>query len=553
MSSVTGTAALRQDNILDRLPQAGKARHKSVRPDKIHACCPGTRADLIEDMKSWLDDRDGPTVLWVEGEVGSGKTTLAYTLAEIASERSSLGGSFFFSRHCGDGLDDPFMLFPTLAYQLAGYSTPFRVRLASALLKDFDSRNIANEQLAVQAQRLLRAPLAQISHNYCDKVVLLVVDALDEIEDTNLAKEIFQHIVDIASEVPFLKILITGRPMLRLQSVTRSYLHSPHIKSVILHEVPSDVVKGDIRRYLTESLKSVTQDLHHATDWYTSTEIEQLVKHCGSSFLLVGTLARKIADNDLGDPRVQLDSLLDQSTSGHAAQSDDIHQVYLQVLERSLPAPFLPVLHEQYRNIMGLMMLTQSQLSLPAMEKLAGMAEGSSLTTLNRLQSVIILPVSDTAPPIFFHPSFGEFISDPNLCQSTQYVIDKQEQETRLALWCLTHLNTKLSKGKLGYTMPSPHLKKKKGYMAAFPTHLLHACKSWAHHLERAYPGAESLKEALATFTSLYLFAWLEAIIYLDHPFKATQGFILPQTLLRQAANWAVSGPAYSDIECLRV
>ena len=78
----------------------GNATH--IRAGHVPRCDPGTRLEVIAQIRQWLDGHDNDeraVVFWVNGPAGYGKSALAQTTAECyAAERRLLGSFFFFAR-----------------------------------------------------------------------------------------------------------------------------------------------------------------------------------------------------------------------------------------------------------------------------------------------------------------------------------------------------------------------------------------------------------------------------------------------------------------------
>ena len=55
---------------------------------KREACTDGTRVKILEDITKWANDRSSasPRVFWLTGQAGSGKNTIAYTIAKRFEE-----------------------------------------------------------------------------------------------------------------------------------------------------------------------------------------------------------------------------------------------------------------------------------------------------------------------------------------------------------------------------------------------------------------------------------------------------------------------------------
>lgn len=60
-------------------------------------CLKGTRSAVLDEIELWMYDFGGPPVYWLNGLAGTGKTTIAQTIAERAFADGLLGASFFCS------------------------------------------------------------------------------------------------------------------------------------------------------------------------------------------------------------------------------------------------------------------------------------------------------------------------------------------------------------------------------------------------------------------------------------------------------------------------
>jgi len=67
------------------------------------ACLAKTRLDVIKSVTDWITDEsnDQKRVLWLYGVAGSGKSTIATTIAWMMRELHRLGAFFFSTRHTG--------------------------------------------------------------------------------------------------------------------------------------------------------------------------------------------------------------------------------------------------------------------------------------------------------------------------------------------------------------------------------------------------------------------------------------------------------------------
>ncbi|TFK62347.1 hypothetical protein BDN72DRAFT_735502, partial [Pluteus cervinus] len=61
-------------------------------------CHPDTRIAVQDSLKAWRSDRAAGPIRLISGWAGTGKTTVAQTMAEHWAKEGQLAGSFFFSR-----------------------------------------------------------------------------------------------------------------------------------------------------------------------------------------------------------------------------------------------------------------------------------------------------------------------------------------------------------------------------------------------------------------------------------------------------------------------
>ena len=79
---------------------------KEERRVRREVCTPGTRVRILDDIITWAKNTSpgSPNVYWLFGQAGSGKSTIAYSVArrfEFAGDPNDtviLGGNFFCSR-----------------------------------------------------------------------------------------------------------------------------------------------------------------------------------------------------------------------------------------------------------------------------------------------------------------------------------------------------------------------------------------------------------------------------------------------------------------------
>ena len=95
-----------------------RAHGAGYRQGDRNGCLKGTREGVLDKIERWAEDFDQSPIFWLHGLAGTGKSTIAQTVAEKLFADGRLGASFF----CSSGSDDRSnlrLIFPTLAFQLA--------------------------------------------------------------------------------------------------------------------------------------------------------------------------------------------------------------------------------------------------------------------------------------------------------------------------------------------------------------------------------------------------------------------------------------------------
>ena len=118
----------------------------------------GTRRAVLNGIELWARDFDRSPVYWLNGLAGTGKSTIAKTIAERLFADGRLGASFFCSRDFEDRRNLQ-VIFPTLATQLARKYIKFRSIFTPLIRSD---PNIAYESLYDQMKKLIVQPLNEI-------------------------------------------------------------------------------------------------------------------------------------------------------------------------------------------------------------------------------------------------------------------------------------------------------------------------------------------------------------------------------------------------------
>jgi hypothetical protein len=142
---------------------------------------------------AWTEAHDARHIFWLNGFAGSGKSTIARTVAHQCAVEQLLGASFFFTRGGGD-LASARKFVTTVAVQLAAAVPALKPHICHAASA---VRNVAALAPQDQWARLVLEPLAKLSvdgggegeggsgrwrrrRRPINKPLVLVIDALNE-------------------------------------------------------------------------------------------------------------------------------------------------------------------------------------------------------------------------------------------------------------------------------------------------------------------------------------------------------------------------------------
>jgi hypothetical protein len=297
------------------------------------ACLEGTRIELLSTITTWMNDHSSQKVYWLSGAAGTGKTTVAQSVAQIAEQNGFLCLSFFFSRTANDRGDYGNVI-PTIAYQLAKNE---RCRLGICAALDADS-DIRSRAVHIQAQKLVLDVLTPLASDLSLKP-LIILDALDECkEDANKAYggNLVPVLLATLHNITFAKMLITSR---RESSIERMFAHIDVVeftRPLVLHrDIPRDTVQADIELYLRDEFAKIRHVIGFDEDFPSQADIHALVHRSDGLFICARTVVEYISDSD-GSPNLRLTALLESEPSSTAEQYERLDGLYSLILRKAL-------------------------------------------------------------------------------------------------------------------------------------------------------------------------------------------------------------------------
>ncbi|KAL7763984.1 hypothetical protein ACKLNR_005129 [Fusarium oxysporum f. sp. zingiberi] len=441
----SGLSSLDKKWVLSRLQIAAGASFDSQAEEHNPTCLPNTRVDLLNQISEWVKDSNSQKLLWLNGMAGTGKSTVARTLAQSFSQSGHLGASFFFKR--GESDRDGLSKFvSTICAQLV----ESRPALALYIKATIDSDpHIFDKSTREQFSKMIVQAFSSTTEDPRNSnPTVIIIDALDECvrqEDVELIIHLFSHL-----EPSRIKVFLTSRPELHIRisfnSVQGTY------DSFTLHEIPRLTIHHDISIFLSHELArirmgynlSVSEDRKLPPDWPSELQVQTLTEMAVPLFIFAATVSRFLADRRLGSPNDQLQEVLQYQAESRTSQLDATYLPILNKLVSGLWAKQKEKVIKRFRETIGSIIILRSPLSRSALGRMLELSRDVLDGQLEMLHSVLDVPPDDS-PVRIFHASFRDFLIDPEKSGSW-FWIDTKQAHRYIALRCLNLMEENLRK-----------------------------------------------------------------------------------------------------------
>ncbi|TFK61161.1 WD40 repeat-like protein [Pluteus cervinus] len=225
-------------------------------------------------------------LLWLHGLAGSGKSSVANTIAAMV-EQGGFYLSCFFCKRDDPDLSDPGRVLPTLAYRIAQQHGGYRTALVDVLSSGSVGAGIVTGDLHKQFKTLFEDLVTKVESPA--RAHVIVIDALDECGKPSDQKQLSRYLLSLAGLVPWIKVLITSRPEPTITDILRP-APSCHARDINAEEYTT----SDIQLYTKTKIKSMDMD---KIPGFRDDDIDRLVKQAGGLFIWSATFFKYMADS----------------------------------------------------------------------------------------------------------------------------------------------------------------------------------------------------------------------------------------------------------------
>lgn len=251
-----------------------------------YTCLEGTRIGLLRRIEQWYlsnDPANPENIFWLYGHAGSGKSTVANTVAAMAQRQGRLLSCFVCKRD-DEFLSDPKHVLPTIAFRFAEQHDSYRVKLMDFFRRGTDYVGITQTvDVRSQLERLFTNILPDIP-DPCEPHLILI-DAPDELKLSE-QKALMESLLSLSAGMPWVKIFVTSRDE---SSIRDAFDNKNAVVSANINEL-SDI-NHDIRVYLE------SQPLIRKLQ-LTDAEIDSIVERSQGLFIWCTTLLAFLSDDD---------------------------------------------------------------------------------------------------------------------------------------------------------------------------------------------------------------------------------------------------------------
>ena len=479
---------------LDDMPYADGAGY-----DPNRKCLAGTRGDILDEITDWVNGGDDvPAIFFLSGVAGSGKSTIAHTVAGSFDKLKRLGASFCFdhARQAERRLD---FVFSTIARDLAEFDPEIKKILKQAvqLRKDCKSTH-----LHMQFENFILKPVDALEQTIGP--ILIMIDGLDESGDQE-SREVLLKV--LASGIPKLPshvhVLITACPE---KDILDTFAGRPSVLWKQMDTIDPQSTNHDISLFIGHKLCGV-EGLDK--QWPDHVWCKLLTEMSEGLFQWAFTACHFIKGVGKAgqSPPARLKQILSSSRPGH------LDKLYLDVLKQNVAADD-PEAMAQFKLIMSRILAAKEPLSVFMLNELQCTDDPEGLIWIIKYLGAVLSGINEHDVPVRpLHTSFHDFLVDPD--RSREFYVDPSLGDQSLAFASLQAmkdgLHFNMCNLQTSYLPNNTVPELATQVQNAIPSHLSYSCHYWAAHLQGTRFDVKLANEVKGFVHSQYLY-WLEVL-----------------------------------------
>ena len=481
-------------------------------------CLEGTGKELLQEIVDWINnvEKDPPRIFWLHGPAGTGKSSIAHTIAHRFQQLERLGSCFCFDRsqmaeRCHQ------KVFSTIAQDLANRDTSLRRQLTAVVHGNAALKNTTD--ILQQWEELIAKPATALSEAIMGPIVI-IIDALDESGDNNSRRVLLRILGNAIAESritglpPNLRILLTSRP---LPDIYAALNGGTHVRQKSMDSLPPDSTERDILRYVSGQLSEVGFEVPSQEVFAT------LAGSSGQIFEWARLACAYIkGDSNAGtglEPHERFEAIITHSKNDHVPLLDGIYQFTLEtIFPKEQPPSQRDRGLKRFGSVMAQILGTMEPLSLGSLASMRSHFKDLAEINIRTIVAPMAALLSGATDPSFpirpLHSSFADFLTDRD--RSHEFFIDVYSIHKDLAFASLGVMTKQLQFNicdlQSSYLRNSEVLDLDDRIKKYIPAELAYSCRLWTDHVRQAPFNSALATEVQALFNNERLLFWFEVL-----------------------------------------
>ena len=501
-----------EDSDLNSIPYVGGAGL-----DTRKICLEGTRHEILDEITSWINNTEDNTsrIFWLHGEAGTGKSSIAHTIADRFKKLGRLGSCYCFDRNQMAEQRDK-KIFTTIARDLADRDKQMRRELASAIHQDTSLKHTTD--ILQQWRELIMKPAKKFSETMAGPI-LIMIDALDEsgmaASRQHLLRLLAGKLDDDESLItklpPHIRILLTSRPS---PDITNALIGVEHVQSKSMFSIPPAFSQRDIFRYVSRELSGLKGIEIEDASYSLTAASDRLFEWARLACAYIK------GDDDAGlSVKERFEAVITHDRENHVPLLDSMYKLTLQTIF-PLGQDKRSTRLDRFRSVMKQILGTAEPLPFASLSSMRHhfIDEGLRKIDLDMIlkpMGALLSGTTDSSVVIRpLHASFSDFLTDEN--RSNEFFIDLSHIHKELAGASLGVMQEglqfnicQLSTSYLPNSEVSDLGERIKKYISL---ELSYACRFWTEHLQHAHFDLALAEIIQAFFNHEQLLFWLEVL-----------------------------------------
>ena len=481
-------------------------------------CLKGTREELLKEISDWINnvEKDTPRIFWLHGPAGTGKSSIAHTIAHQFRELERLGSCFCFDRSLKENSRHK-EVFSTIAQDLAKCDTSLRKQLAAVVRDDAALKKTTD--IVQQWEQLIMKPAKALSEAIMGPIVI-IMDALDESGNTASRRVLLRILGNaitnsrITDLPPNLRILLTSRPLRDIHAALNS---GTHVRQKSMDSIPFESTKRDILHYVSDELSEVDFGVP-SQEIFTS-----LAGSSGQIFEWARLACAYIRGDDNSgtglEPHERFNAIMTHSKNDHVPLLDGMYKFSLEtIFPKKPPLGQRDLGLERFKSVMAQILGTMEPLCLDSLTSMRchfkDLAEIDIRIIVAPLAALLRGTTDPSVPIRLLHASFADFLTDRD--RSGEFFVDVHPIHNDLAFASLGIMREKLELNICD--LPSSYLPNSEvldlddRIKICIPAELAYSCQFWTDHVRQAPFNSALAAEVRGFFNNEKFLFWFEVL-----------------------------------------